>query len=155
MHVNVSHILAGEVGESADFELAGENPNIPDLELVAPIQGQVRVRRLDSGVGVRGRTELAFRLQCFRCLDDYDHRAEVSFEGVYAPRPAEDEWPISARGIIDLTPLIRQEAIVSIPMQQLCRTDCEGLCPDCGERLIAGHHHSTQDPAPKPTDKKG
>lgn len=152
MHINVSHILAGEVGESADFELTGENPHIPDLELTRPLTGHVRITRLDDGISAYGQAELAFELECYRCLDSYQHEANVVFEGVYSFDPEEDDWPITARGVIDLAPLIRQEALVGIPIKQLCRIDCEGLCPDCGQRQVAGHKHKVQDLVSK---KKG
>lgn len=155
MHINVSHILAGEVGASASFPLTGENPNIPDLELVQPLTGQVTLTNLGDKLRLTGVVGLVFRLECYRCLDTFEHQANISLEGLFNQRPVEGEWPISARGEINLQPLLREEALVNIPVQQLCVEDCQGLCAECGQRQTAGHKHKTELVTHKPRIKKG
>ena len=39
---------------------------------------------------------------------------------------------------LDLTPVLRQDFLLSVPMHALCRPDCKGLCPQCGTNLNAG-----------------
>lgn len=153
MHINVSHILAGEVGDSADFDVKGENPDIPDLELAQPITGKVTVMKLDDGLKLDGWVRLAFGLECQRCLDPYDHEADLTLSAILSLKPQEDEWPISNHGEVDLGPIVREEALVSIPVRQLCREDCQGLCVDCGKRLADGHKHALQDVGHKPRIK--
>jgi uncharacterized protein len=36
-------------------------------------------------------------------------------------------------GHIDLAPLVREYALLAVPITPLCRPDCKGLCPVCGE----------------------
>jgi uncharacterized protein len=36
---------------------------------------------------------------------------------------------------IDLQPLLREYALLEIPIKPICRPDCKGLCPVCGENL--------------------
>jgi uncharacterized protein len=38
-------------------------------------------------------------------------------------------------GIIDLNPVLREYAVLEIPMRPLCKPDCKGLCPICGNNL--------------------
>lgn len=144
MHVNVSHISSGEVGDSAEFRLAGANPDISDLELTQPITGQVRIIKLDDGLQLTGQAHLAFNLECYRCLDPYVHQADLKLSGLFTDNPGEDDWPIGAGDELDLDPLIRQEALLSIPIQQLCREDCAGLCVECGQKRNDGHQHETE-----------
>jgi len=42
---------------------------------------------------------------------------------------------VSDDGWLDLTPLLREQAWVALPMKPLCRPDCKGLCPQCGANL--------------------
>jgi uncharacterized protein len=43
---------------------------------------------------------------------------------------------------VDLTPLLREELILATPLAPLCRPDCAGLCPVCGEDLnLRPHAH--------------
>ena len=39
---------------------------------------------------------------------------------------------------LDLAPLVREDMLVSMPLQTLCRADCKGLCPQCGQNWNDG-----------------
>jgi uncharacterized protein len=36
---------------------------------------------------------------------------------------------------IDLDPVIREQVLLALPVTVLCRDDCKGLCPSCGQEL--------------------
>jgi uncharacterized protein len=43
---------------------------------------------------------------------------------------------IDARAtVLDLSETVREELILSVPEYVLCRDDCRGLCPGCGQDL--------------------
>ena len=46
---------------------------------------------------------------------------------------------INAQHEIELNGVLHDELALTEPMHPLCRTDCPGLCPECGERLDPGH----------------
>jgi uncharacterized protein len=49
---------------------------------------------------------------------------------------------------IDLAPLIREFALLEIPISPICKPDCKGLCPVCGENLNetdCGHRPESND----------
>ena len=51
--------------------------------------------------------------------------------------------------LIDLEPLLRDEVVLDLPFQPLCREDCAGLCVECGANLNddPGHaHEASTDP---------
>ena len=59
------------------------------------------------------------------------------------------EQLLPADGSIDLTPIIRDYAILDIPISQVCKLDCKGLCPICGANLNeedCGHRQESVDP---------
>jgi uncharacterized protein len=101
---------------------------------------------------VRGTLAGDLRRTCGRCLEPYVEPAtiEISEEylpsidpdsGAALPGPDRDE---SVRAIdehheLDLTPVIREEFALTEPMHPLCRPDCAGLCPECGEPLGTNH----------------
>ncbi len=152
MHINVSHILASEVGSEANFTFEGDS--IPDIVLSQPARGEVKITRLDEGLALRGEANLQAQLECYRCLDQYQQPMQLSLQAIYSQTPGEDEWPIT-RSEIDVAPLVRQEALVMIPLQQLCSVDCLGLCDECGVKQTADHHHQTVHPQHHPRVKKG
>jgi len=50
------------------------------------------------------------------------------------PTDIELEYKIQSNRI-DLEPLIRDAIIENMPSKVLCKEDCKGLCPHCGENL--------------------
>ena len=52
---------------------------------------------------------------------------------------------------LELRPLILEAISLQEPIAPLCEPDCPGLCPECGERLEAGHpdHDDPGRPAPR------
>jgi uncharacterized protein len=54
----------------------------------------------------------------------------------FTPRSATDsDLIVPEDGHIDLAPLVREYMLLDIPMKPLCRPDCKGLCPVCGQNL--------------------
>jgi uncharacterized protein len=50
-----------------------------------------------------------------------------------------DSYPLAPDATeVDLAPAIREELILAVPRYVLCREDCRGLCPRCGQDLNAG-----------------
>lgn len=67
---------------------------------------------------------------CRRCLEPAfgDLAAEVC--ELFEADPTEGEtWPLRETGI-DLGPMLRELALLSIPLAPLCRCECEGPAPD-------------------------
>ena len=64
-------------------------------------------------------------------------------------RAGADEVDRIVDDLIDLEPVVRDAVVLGLPVTPLCRADCAGLCPDCGQRLDdlpAGHTHDKIDP---------
>ncbi len=40
--------------------------------------------------------------------------------------------------MLDLTELLRQNILLSMPIKPLCSDECKGLCPTCGRNLNEG-----------------
>jgi uncharacterized protein len=48
---------------------------------------------------------------------------------------------------IDLDPIVREQVLLALPVTVLCRDDCKGLCPTCGQDLNerdCGHSEKQQ-----------
>lgn len=116
----------------------------------------LRLESVAEGVLVSGTASAAASGQCSRCLTDLQLPVSARLQELYAYPDSttaattdEDEIPRLQDDLIDLTPLVRDEIVLALPLAPLCRPDCAGLCPDCGERLDEvepGHQHETMDP---------
>jgi uncharacterized protein len=84
--------------------------------------------------------ESQLNLECVRCLESFDHLLILELEeivGLSGSKVSPDDVPyrVSEDGWLNLTPLLREQAWVDIPMKPLCRPECKGLCPQCGASL--------------------
>ncbi len=138
---------ADELGlDPADLEARGEFSLQADIFAVGE---EVTVRGVLSGRVVR---------QCVRCLKEYEATCDVPFAAQYYAREAPASPPARRRAgptsqelpdevavlmegeryaysgeWIDLAPMLREQVILGIPVQPLCRKDCQGLCSVCGQ----------------------
>ena len=116
----------------------------------------VRIESVTEGVLVTGTVTGPLNGECGRCLDPV--RSEVVGEFVelfaYAESTTDettdqDEVLRVQDDYIDLDPVVHDAVVLALPFTPLCRPDCGGLCPDCGEKLDDlpdGHTHDKIDP---------
>ncbi len=67
---------------------------------------------------------------CSRCLKEFERVVEKNFAIQYPLDKSEQ--------FIDIWQDIRQEVILSYPVKFLCKPDCRGICPGCGQDLNSG-----------------
>jgi uncharacterized protein len=135
---------------------AGLSSDLIGVPEGAPLVLDLRLESVTEGVLVTGTLVATRAGECGRCLDPVHDEfvAELCELFVY-PDSATDEtseWDEVDRivdELIDLEPLVRDVIVLGLPMTPLCRPDCRGLCPTCGQRvddLPASHTHETLDP---------
>lgn len=136
--------------EPEDARVRGEFDLAADIAKVGP------------DLHVTGVLEGAFIRQCVRCLNDYEEPAAIAFSVEYrgsdvparkapgrakpaAKPPEEDASPENEEDVyhlagerLELSEMLREHVILATPMQPLCREDCRGLCPVCGQNLNEG-----------------
>ncbi len=93
-----------------------------------PIQYELNVSLAGKILLVRGRLETVARYTCSRCLKKYD--GPIRIENFQVQREVDDPG-----GTINLTDEIRADMILALSIKPLCKPDCLGLCPICGQDL--------------------
>jgi uncharacterized protein len=119
-----------------------------------PVDLDLRLESVMEGVLVSGTARAVAAGECVRCLDPIERSIEVELQELYAypghERDDDDdaELPQLEGDLIDLEPVLRDAVVLALPFQPVCRADCPGLCPQCGERLAddPGHSHESTDP---------
>jgi len=154
LRLDVSYLVKDSPGTHKDFDF--NFPQMvfsPELTLV-DIQGTIAISTTEDGVVAEGKMAALTQLICSRCLDDYWQPITIDFTEIFSSHPLDgedslDEQLLPADGSIDLTPILRDYATLDIPIRQICRPDCKGLCPTCGENLNlvdCGHRQESIDP---------
>jgi uncharacterized protein len=96
---------------------------------------EAALESIPEGVVATVRASVIAGHECVRCLTRWEAPVEITVRELFARRPVDDQFPISRDGLIDLEPLVRDELVLALPPDPICRPDCAGLCPTCGADL--------------------
>ncbi len=152
LRLNVGFIINLSVGDSREFTF-----DIPTLHLdsdfdVFDLSGITRITRTAQGLLTQVKLSAMVECDCVRCLTSFNQPLNTEFTELYAfsRNSVTDSGLILPEDAhIDLTPLIREYMLLEVPMSPLCRSDCKGLCPICGENLnetTCNHEDDSIDP---------
>ncbi|NDJ51461.1 MAG: DUF177 domain-containing protein [Chloroflexi bacterium] len=140
--INVGFMLKESAGYTRDIEF--DVPVELYVEEIAlhNLTGKLHLNRTPQGVLIQSRLRAERTVNCSRCLDSFDYPIEIEFSELFVPvSQADPESPfvIDDGDFVELTPIVREESILAVPMQALCRDSCKGLCPECGQNFNEGH----------------
>jgi uncharacterized protein len=138
LRLNVGFLLKTPIGTYRDIHF--EQPGIvlkPDFSL-ENFSGVTRVGRTPQGILVQGNFQGETPAECVRCLTEFHQPLQATFDELYAfdkRSTTESGLILPEDANIDLEPLVRECLLIEMPISPLCRSDCRGLCPICGENL--------------------
>jgi uncharacterized protein len=149
VQINVSQLLKSSIGSVREYEIS-DNVDISGEGDNSLIEGNVKLTRTNRGVLVQGSFHTKIKIECSRCLNTFDYPLNVEVEeeffpvidvvsGIPLPLPEEPGYfTIDEHHILDLTEVVRQNALLAMPMKPLCREECPGICANCGQDLNQG-----------------
>jgi len=98
----------------------------------------------DGEVRIRGRYTVEMAAECDRCLGRARFPLEADLDLFYRPSSfiareeeveiGEEEAEIGfyENGGLELEDVLREQVLLSLPMQRVCSDLCKGICPVCG-----------------------
>ena len=143
---NVSTLVQEPVGSvrrcsvDGDVRIDGERRHV---------RGEATFLRTQDGVLVTAELASVESEQCSRCLGDVTIPVEMTISEEYiatvdantgaALKPPVDPeaFRVDEKHALNLEEAVRQSWAGALPMQPLCRQDCQGLCSRCGQDLNA------------------
>jgi len=152
---DVSSLIEAQLGASLTFDVdvgpqsltdgstgastEGAAEELSDALEVDFLCGTIRVTRVQEGLLVQGAVDSQLRMECVRCLEPFALPITLDLEETFrlpGASPNEDfPYAVGTDGWLDLTPLLREQGWLAIPMKPLCSPECKGLCPQCGTNL--------------------
>jgi uncharacterized protein len=146
LKINVGFLLAESAGYQREIALELPRVRLADDVDVDYLRGGLQLSRNTHGILVRGRLEMPVITECSRCLAPTAVPVTLEIEELFSfPASSDTTYSVDESGILDLAPLLREEAILAVPMVVLCRSDCAGLCPECGQNWNEGACDCHQD----------
>lgn len=148
---NVGFIIHEEVGYKHDFPFAFDSITLGDDLELRNFEGIINVGKTPQGLIVQADFSAETTLECVRCLAEFDTELDWSFTELYAF----DKRSITDSGLLlpddahlDMAVLLREYALLEIPISPVCKPDCKGLCTECGQNLNekdCGHRPAESD----------
>jgi uncharacterized protein len=121
------------------FDFGGQRYTVQGGEVHAMLD----VAHTTSGYSLRLRFAADLEGPCMRCLETADQELSVDAREIDQPGGGEElSSPYLDGDQLDLQAWARDALALALPTQIVCRDDCKGLCPICGENLNqAGPDH--------------
>lgn len=114
---------------------------------------RVEISRMATGHALRLRFATDLTGPCMRCLADAAIPVSADAREVAAPGAGEElESPYVVDDTVQVERWAHDALALALPQQLLCRPDCAGLCPVCGESLNdaePGAHDHEPEPDPR------
>lgn len=112
-----------------------------ELDLIEPVDMDVVVTNIGNRLLAEGRIQGRISLECNRCLNIYQKEFSIGIKESFCKKgqcEGEEDVLEIISNKIDLHPAISQSLRLWVPMKNLCKEDCKGLCPKCGRNLNEG-----------------
>ena len=144
MEIRLDQIVDEPFEWSETRSIRADSLDASQLIQLSEVSWSGRVLPLESGHLLRARLRYEQELECPRCLGKVRRPVDVEFEYLVVPRAGEpmtgeielDEEDLGVlyvnESVLDTEPLLFEQMQLAIPMRELCREDCAGLCPTCG-----------------------
>lgn len=130
------NIPPGEIDlEDPSLRQKGDVSTQGVVELLSHTLGEVRIK---------GHLAASIESDCDRCLEPaifaMDEDIDLFFRPVDTSPDSEEveidegeaEISFYEGDRLHLEEILREQILLSIPMQKVCRPDCKGICPNCG-----------------------
>jgi len=99
------------------------------ISFIKPISVKANVSKSGSEMFADISLEAPVEYTCGKCLSKFEGIFKKKFNIIQEVKPAE---------IVDLDDEVRQEIVLDYPMKVVCKAECKGLCPNCGQNLNTG-----------------
>jgi uncharacterized protein len=98
----------------------------PQIRAEAPVEVRLQAFIHERKLIVSGSLQTKFKLECGRCAEFIEW--PVTVDNFY------QEWEEPMPKAIDLTPLIREDILLSLPLTAVCQLSVDYKCPFSGKR---------------------
>ena len=148
--INVGFIMHEEVGYSHEFPFELDKVKLEDLEL-KNLEGMVTIGRTPQGLVMQGKFSADTKLECVRCLNEFEFPLTWEITELYAftkKSVSESGLMVPDDAHLELAPLLREYALLEVPINPLHDPGCKGLCIECGQDLNVkdcGHSQDADD----------
>ncbi len=115
------------------------------IRISEPFKVHMELDSIGEDIEVKGSFDLDMSFACDRCLGDGSYHFNEKLHYILVPKKEEgseeimedeeEELSYFEGEEIDLSEIVFEHLMLSIPYKLLCSNSCKGLCPRCGANL--------------------
>jgi uncharacterized protein len=118
-----------------------------DFRQLEPLTVGATAELVDGQIRIAGHLQTRIELVCSRCLEPVNEEINRDFDLFYRPvvsiareeevhlKQDDTEVGFFQGSGLFLADVLAEQVNLAIPMKVICRSDCRGLCPQCGANL--------------------
>ncbi|MBY0370727.1 DUF177 domain-containing protein [bacterium] len=151
-----------KTGENAFLFSSQNDPWLRDLEkalaeqcvkITSGLNAQVMLTKLEPDYFLKGALQFEVKQVCGRCAESFSlpvlHGFELGLAHVQNTARGQLKDSVSDESEeldivyfegqeVDLSPILEEQVLLSLPYAPICRPDCKGICQSCGSDLNQG-----------------
>ena len=137
MKIQISDIISGkdrskkidEIFEIESFEFEGDI-----IKSITPCKVSGVMNSDGDILVIRANIKTDLEMVCSRCLDTFIYPIDIDIEERFTNNKELDSEEIMFvdGDTLDITEIIENSIISTLPIKRLCKEDCNGLCSQCG-----------------------
>lgn len=159
MFLSIQELELRKVLFDEDFPAGEIDFGEDQLQQIGNLHAEGQAELLNHTLGeirVKGKLSVELELPCDRCLDPVRHRVDGPFDLFYRPAPkgpqpheiaideGEAEIGFYEGAGMELSEILREHILLSLPMHAICQEGCAGICPQCGQNRNTGSCNCTE-----------
>jgi uncharacterized protein len=160
LFLGIQELQVRKIKFDTDFAAGEIDFGLAEVRQAGPLHVQGEAELLNDTLGevrIRGRMNVDLSLQCDRCLEPVRYSVDGPFDLFYRPTPkgslphevaideGESQIGFYEGGGMALEDVLREHVLLSLPMHQVCREECAGICPKCGVNRNTGQCACTEE----------
>ena len=116
-----------------------------NIQLVSTVAGFAEIEKVEKNFVVTGEVRATVQFPCSACLKPIEHKVVNSFSVTYVrdykTDDSEEELELTSTDLeyelfegksIDITEIVQEQVMLGIPIRDICRQGCKGVCQFCG-----------------------
>jgi uncharacterized protein len=147
MFLDINELAIHKVRISKGFAPGSIDFQTKEFRQLEAIEVRATAELVEGQIRVSGGMHTQLELVCARCLDEVTEEISREFDLYY--RPAKEDQRAEEKRLKDddteigffegegifLTDILAEQVLLALPVKVICRSDCRGLCPQCGVNL--------------------
>lgn len=147
MLINLSDVLTGEGRQEtveAPLEMTSFDNGLVSFPVTEKSPVSFRFTNIEEGKArIQGSVSLKFEATCDRCLTQTPVELTLQFDRIVTSPEKEEDEDADDKSFMEgwqlnVETFVYNEVIGNWPAKILCKDECKGICPKCGQNLNMG-----------------